>query len=202
MDRNQLKPCGFFFLIYRFLTCWFWVVVHMLCHSNVPGFIIFFEASFSTTKNHSIVWDQNHFIVELFFFVRCWINAMSSMDISVLISSKIHPLYSNHSSLKTDVKVFLSRAEIFLPYQPFDNWKGIQTFHPLEQMSRFLCQGKIGRISVFTFIFYWQPFDSLSTQPTGFCHSFTWLLKKSFWSIPNQVQTIPWICHYSLSAKA
>ena len=106
MDRNQLKPCGFFFLIYRFLTCWFWVVVHMLYHSNVPGFIIFFEASFSTTKNHSIVWDQNHFIVELFFFVRCWINAMSSMDISVLISSKIHPLYSNHSSLKTDVKNF------------------------------------------------------------------------------------------------
>ena len=40
----------------------------MLYHSNVPGFIIFFEASFSTTKNHSIVWDQNHFIVELFFF--------------------------------------------------------------------------------------------------------------------------------------
>ena len=142
MDRNQLKPCGFFFLIYRFLTCWFWVVVHLLYHSNVPGFIIFFEASFSTTKNHSILWNQNHFIVELFFFVRCWINAMSSMDISVLISSKIHPLYSNHSSLKTDVKVFLSRAEMFLPYQPFDNWISIQTFHPLEQMSRFLCQGK------------------------------------------------------------
>ena len=145
MDRNQLKPCGFFFLIYRFLTCWFWVVVHMLYHSNVPGFIIFFEASFSTTKNHSILWDQNHFTVELS-FVRCWINAMSSMDISVLISSKfipsiqtIHPLkrMSKFFSVKSgniftvsalwqlkghsDLSSFRTNVKVFMPREDWKN---------------------------------------------------------------------------------
>ena len=81
-------------------------------------------------------------LLNCFFFMRYWINAMSSMDISVLISSTILPLYSNHSSLKTNVKVFLPRARTFLTWRPFDNWISIQTFHPLEQMSRFLCQGK------------------------------------------------------------
>ena len=123
------------------------------------------------TKNHSILWDQNHFIVELFFFVRCWINAMSSMDISVLISSKIHPLYSNHSSLKTDVKVFLSRAEIFLPYQPFDNWISIQTIHPKNECQFFSAKN---RIIVLLFSYIDSP---LTTALPLLCaiHVITWL---------------------------
>ena len=146
MDRNQLKPCGFFFLIYRFLTCWFWVVVHLLYHSNVPGFIIFFEASFSTTKNHSILWNQNHFIVELFFLWDAesmqwvqWIFLSWSVQKFIPSIQTIHPLkrMSKFFSVKSgniftvsalwqlkghsDLSSFRTNVKVFMPREDWKN---------------------------------------------------------------------------------
>ena len=91
--------------------------------------ILFFGTKIISLLNCFFLWDA-----ESMQWVQ-WIFLSWSVQKFIPSIQTIHPL-------KRMSKFFLSRAEIFLPYQPFDNWISIQTFHPLEQMSRFLCQGK------------------------------------------------------------